>query len=222
MERPCYKCGELVEEGIPFCPHCAAPQIRVVIAEPAPALAVAADTPVTIETASHSPAQTIPVVAVPLHWSGAMKPCVLAAVVGSLLMVLGLYPFVAMACVGFLAVIFFRQSNPGFSIKTATAARVGALAGLIWFAISSIVATLFTLILHKGPDIRSQLLEKLQQTAAQTTDPQVLAMFDRFKSPEGLQLLMIASLVLAFLASLILGSLGGALGGVLLGRRDRR
>ena len=36
MEQPCYKCGQTVEEGIPFCPHCSAPQIRVVVAEPAP------------------------------------------------------------------------------------------------------------------------------------------------------------------------------------------
>jgi hypothetical protein len=222
MEQPCYKCGEEVEEGIPFCPHCAAPQIRVVVADPVQALAIASDPQISTEPLSHSAEQAVPVVAIPMHWSGAMKPCALAALAGALLMVLGLYPFVAMVCVGFLAVIFFRQSNPGFSIKTATAARVGALAGLIWFAISSIVATLFTLVLHKGPDIRSQLLEKLQETAAQTTDPQVIAMFDRFKSPEGLELLMIASLILAFIASLILGSLGGALGGFVLGRRDRR
>jgi hypothetical protein len=222
MEQSCYKCGEQVEEGIPFCPHCAAPQIRVVVAESAPALAVATDSLVTTEISSHSAGQAVPMVAVPMQWSGALKPCALAAVVGSLLMVLGLNPFVAMACVGFLAVIFFRQSNPGFSIRVATAARVGALAGLLWFAISSIVATLFTIVLHKGPDIRSQLLEKLQETSSQTTDPQMIAMFDRFKTPEGLELLMIASLIIAFLASIILGSLGGALGGFVLGRRDRR
>jgi hypothetical protein len=222
MEQSCYKCGQPVEEGIPFCPHCAAPQIRVVIAQPTPVLAVAADTPATTESSSVSAGQSIPVVAVPMRWSGAMKPCTLAAVVGVLLMFLGLYPFVAMLCVGFLAVIFFRQSNPSFSIRTATAARVGALSGLLWFAISSIALTLFTIILHKGPEIRTQILDKLQQTASQTTDPQLIAMFDRFKSPAGLEFLMIASLVLAFLAALVLGSLGGMLGGFVMARRDRR
>jgi hypothetical protein len=222
MEQSCYKCGQLVEEGIPFCPHCGAPQIRVVIAQAAPALAVAADTPITTESPNQSAEQAVPVVAVPMHWSGAMKPCALAALVGVVLIFLGLYPIVAMLSAGFLAVIFFRQGNPGFSIRTATAARVGALSGLLWFAIASIVGTLLTMVLHKGPEIRSKALEMLQQMASQTTDPQAIAMFDRFKSPEGLEFLMIASLLLAFLASLILGSLGGVLAGFMLRRRDRR
>ena len=38
MEQPCYKCRQLVEEGRPFCPHCGAPQIRVLVAEPVAAV----------------------------------------------------------------------------------------------------------------------------------------------------------------------------------------
>jgi hypothetical protein len=92
---------------------------------------------------------------------------------------------------------------------------------VLWFAISSISATLLTIVLHKGPEIRTQLLEKLQQTAAQANDPQVQAMFERLKSPEGLEFLMIASLIFAFVAALVLGSMGGALGGFVLGRRNK-
>ena len=218
MEHPCYRCGQVLEQGIPFCPYCGAPQIRVVIAEPEPALAVAGD---GSESAELSSDQAVPVLAVPMRWSSALKPCILAAMVGSLLMFLGLYPLVAMLSVGFLAVIFFRQSTHGLPVKLGTAARVGALAGVLWFAISSISATLLTIILHKGPEIRGQLLEKLQQTAAQANDAQVQAVFERLKSPEGLEFLMIASLVFAFVAALVLGSLGGALGGFVLGRRNR-
>jgi hypothetical protein len=218
VEHPCYRCGQVLEQGIPFCPYCGAPQIRVVIAEPEPALAVAGD---GSESAELSSDQAVPVLAVPMRWSSALKPCILAAMVGSLLMFLGLYPLVAMLSVGFLAVIFFRQSTHGLPVKLGTAARVGALAGVLWFAISSISATLLTIILHKGPEIRGQLLEKLQQTAAQANDAQVQAVFERLKSPEGLEFLMIASLVFAFVAALVLGSLGGALGGFVLGRRNR-
>src|SRR5690348_4945365 len=35
MERECYRCGAKMEESAPFCPSCAAPQIRV--SAPAPA-----------------------------------------------------------------------------------------------------------------------------------------------------------------------------------------
>ena len=219
MEQPCYKCGQSVEQGVPFCPHCGGPQIRVVIAQPEPALAT--DVPGVSESTGHAAEPPVPVLVVPTRWSGALKPCALAAMTGLLLVFLGLYPIVAMLSVGFLAAIFFRQSNPGMPVRPGTAAKVGALAGLLWFAISSIAATLFTIVLHKGPEIRSQILEKLQLAAPQTTDPQVIAMFNRLKSPEGLEFLMIASLVVAFLAAMVLGSLGGALGGFLLGRRDR-
>jgi hypothetical protein len=218
MEQPCYKCGQTVEEGIPFCPHCAAPQIRVVVAEPAPPpLAIAAETMQGVLPAS----QTVPVLALPMQWSQALKPCVLAGVVASGLMLLGLHPFVAMVCVGFLAVIFYRQSRPEIMLKAKTGAGLGALAGLLWFAMSSVIEALVVLVFHKGAELRTALLTKIQEAASQTSDPQILAMFERFKTQAGLEFLMIAGLICAFLASIALGGLGGALGGAILGRRRR-
>src|SRR5579863_6810651 len=110
MERACYKCRQVVEEGMPFCPHCAAPQIRVVVSEPLPL------SPATVTTDSLSAAilpasQTVPVLALPMQWSEAFRPCALAALVASLLMAMGLNPFVAMVSVGFLAVVFHRQGR---------------------------------------------------------------------------------------------------------------
>jgi hypothetical protein len=220
MEQPCYKCGQTVEQGVPFCPHCSAPQIRVVIAEPAPPLAFAAAS--TAPDSVVLPAsQTVPVLALPMQWSQALKPCALAALVASLLMSLGLNPFVAMFSVGFLAVVFYRQRRTEFRIATATGAGLGALGGLIWFAMSSIFEALIVIFLHKGPELRSALLAKIQEAAAQTSDPQVLSVFNRLKSPGGLEFLMLTGLVFAFLASIVLGGLGGILGGAILGRRNR-
>jgi len=219
MEQPCYKCGQIVEQGIPFCPHCSAPQIRVVVAEPAtpPPLAVKSS-----QDSDELPAsQTVPVLAMPMQWSQALKPCVLAAVVASVLMVLGLNPFVAMAVVGFLAVVFYRQRRPEIMIKAATGAGIGAMAGLLWFAMSSVLEALIVIFLHKGPELRAALISKIQEAASKTSDPQVLSMFDRFKTQSGLEFLMLAGLVFALLAALVLGGLGGALGGAVLGRRDR-
>ena len=222
MEQPCYKCGQAVEEGVAFCPHCSAPQIRVVVAEPVLAPSVDADSVATSQSAAVLPAsQTVPVLALPMQWSQAIRPCGLAALVASLLMSLGLNPFVAMLSVGFLAVIFYRQHHPGAAIKTAAGARIGALSGLLWFAISSILEAAIVLLLHKGPEIRTELLAKIEQAAGQTTDPQTLAVFDRFKTPGGLEFLMVFGLIFAFLASIVLASLGGALGGALLGRREK-
>src|ERR1041385_6355940 len=110
MEQPCYKCGQAVEQGVAFCPHCAAPQIRVVIAErvesftgfAAPAIASQTET-------GHRASQVVPVLALPMAWPHAIRPCVLAAVAASVLMSLGLNPFVAMFSVGFIAVVLYRQ-----------------------------------------------------------------------------------------------------------------
>ena len=221
MEQSCYKCRQAVEEGTAFCPHCSAPQIRVVIAEPAAPLAYAAAGAESQDSTALPASQIVPVLALPMQWSQALRPCALAALVASLLMSLGLNPFVAMFSVGFLAVVFYRQSQRGIMIKTSSGAALGALGGLLWFAMSSIFEALVVIFLHKGPELRNELLAKIQQAASQTSDPQVVAVFERFKSQGGLEFLMLMGLVFAVLASIVLGSLGGALGGAILGRRDR-
>jgi len=215
MEQPCYKCGQTVEEGVAFCPHCSAPQIRVVIAEAPPdAVVLPALSGAAVLPHSLPP----PPVMLALGWSAAFRPCLLAALVASLLMTLGLNPFVAMLSVGFLAVLFYRQRWPGSAIKAITGVRLGALGGLLWFAISSILEALVVLFLHKGPEIRDELIKRMNQAAAQTTDPQALAMFDRLKTPGGLEFVMIFGLIFAFFASIVLAIIGGALGGSILGR----
>jgi hypothetical protein len=215
MDQPCYKCGQTVEEGVAFCPHCSAPQIRVVLSEaPPPAVALSTQS----GAAALSDAPPPPPVMLALRWSAAFRPCALAALVASALMALGLNPFVAMLSAGFLAVLFYRQRWPGSAIKALTGVRLGALSGLLWFAISSILEAVVVLFLHKGPEIRDELVKRINQTAAQTADPQVLAVFDRFRTPGGLELLMIFGLIFAFVASLVLGIIGGALGGNILGR----
>src|SRR5579863_302979 len=187
MEQPCYKCRQTVEEGVPFCPHCAAPQIRVVIAEPAPPPLAFAAASASQDSAVLPAAQTVPILALPMQWSQALKPCALAALVASLLMSLGLNPFVAMFSVGFLAVVFQRQRRTEITIKPSVGVGLGALSGLLWFAMSSVLEALIVIFLHKGPELRNALISKLQEAASQTSDPQVLAMFERFKTPGGLE-----------------------------------
>ena len=220
MEQPCYKCGQAVKEGVPFCPHCAAPQIRVVMAEaPPPPLAFAG---ANAQDSTALPAsRTLPVLALPMRWSQSVGSCALAAIVASILMLLGLHPFVAMVSAGFLSIVFYRQRRPEIRLKVTTGAVLGALGGLVWFAMSSIMGALIVVFMHKGPELRTALLAKIQESASQTTDPQVLSMFERFKTPAGLEVLIVAGLVLAFFSSIVLGGLGGALGSLILGRRDR-
>jgi len=222
MEQPCYKCGQVLEEGAAFCPHCSAPQIRVVIAAPATASPSATD---LAATSPHSavlpPAQSVPSLALPMRWSQTLKPSALAALVASLLMAMGLYPWVAMASVGFLAVFFYRQRQSGIQVGAGIGARLGALGGLLWFGMSVILQGILIVVLRKGPEIRAEMLKRLQETSSGTNDPQVQALFEYFKSSAGLAVLMVMALIFAFIAALALGALGGALGGAILSRRDR-
>jgi len=220
MEHPCYKCGQVVDEGRPFCPHCAAPQIRVVVAQPDAARALA-EGPSDAQEAPLPASQTVPVLALPMQWSQALKPCALAALIASLLMSLGLYPFVAMVVVGFLAVIFYGYGRRGDALRPSTAARIGALSGLLWFAVSSILETTIILILHKGPDLRKAMLDILDQTVSRTSDLQAQEMLTRFKTPQGIEILMVLGLVVGFVGVIVLAAFGGVLGGAFLGRRGK-
>ena len=222
MENPCYKCGQTVEEGIPFCPHCSAPQIRVVIAEPAPPpLAFAAAT--TSQDAAVLPAsQTVPVLALPMQWSQALKPCAVAALVASVAMVLKLMaPLIAVVGAGFFAVAFYRRNSPGIMVGTGAGARLGALCGLFCSGMTAALGALRLLLLHEGEEIRKFLLDMIQQTAVRYPDPQHQADLELLRSPTGLIVMMIFILIAGLVLFLILGALGGALGSAILSRRDR-
>ena len=210
-----------MEEGRPFWPHCAAPQSSVNRgtrwSNRSPIEAAA----ISDMSAGLPASQTVPVLAVPMQWSQALKPCTLAAGVASLLMLLGLNPFVGMVSVGFLAVVFYRQGRPGASIRPGTGARLGALSGLICFAMASIVEAMLVLVLHRGAEIRQALLTAINQAATRTSDAQALAMFEHFRSPEGLEFLMVFGLLFGLVAAIVLSALSGALGGAVLGPRRK-
>jgi hypothetical protein len=223
MEQPCYKCGQLLEEGRVFCPHCAAPQIRVVIAEPVAAAATGGDAAVTTQASTALPAsETVPVLAVPVGWSKAFKPCALAAVVASLLMSLGLTPAVAMFSVGFLAVVFYRQGRPGMVIKPSTGARLGAFGGLLWFGITAVLGALAATVPEMRTKMREQITENIQKSAAShPADPRIQAVVDQMKTPEGFAVMLILFGILLLVVCIVLGILGGALGGAIFGRREQ-
>lgn len=222
MEQSCYKCGQLVEEGRPFCPHCAAPQIRVLIPEPVAAAAPYAEADAISQSPHDLPSsQIIPVLALPMSWSNALKPCALAALVATVLMGLNLNALVAMLIAGFLAVVFYRQQRPGIDIKPTNGARLGAMSGLLWFAMVAILLTIGVLLLHKGPEVQKFFRDGIDQAVLRASDPQAADIAKWFKTGEGLQVFMILAIVIGFAAAIVLGAIGGALGGTIFRRRDK-
>jgi hypothetical protein len=136
-------------------------------------------------------------------------------------MALGLHPFVAMFSVGFLAVVLYRQRQPEVELKGGMGARLGALSGLLWFAVTSILETTVVLALHKGPELRKQMTDAMDQAASRTTNPQALEMFSHLKAQGGLEFLMIAAILFSFVLAIVLGAMGGATAGMIFGRRNK-
>jgi hypothetical protein len=221
MENPCYKCGQTVEEGVRFCPHCSAPQIRVVIAEPAPS-PLAFATATSPDSDALPASQTIPVLTVPMQWSQALRPCALAAVVAFLIGLLSQSLLLAMLAGGFLAVIFYGRRRSVIPLRTAEAAKLGALAGVLVSAIVSLLIAFVVTIPDARTKMQDQCVEIVQKFGARfPATPNIQASIDLLKTPQGFVAALVEACVFLFLVSIVLGGLGGALGGVILGRRDK-
>jgi hypothetical protein len=222
MDHPCHKCGHTVEDVKPFCSECGAPQIRVAVPEPA-VDPVPADDGATLALARDvGPSfPGIPASSLPVSGAHTLQSCAIAAAVAVGLTVLGLNPFVAALGTGFLAVAFSRRRDPGTLIRSGAGARLGALSGLLFFGMSTVLETLAVTVLHKGAEIRSEMLDKVQQAATRYPGPEVQPFLDFVKSPDGFAIMMVASVIFGLVAFIILGSCGGALGAALLGRRER-
>ena len=209
-----------MEQGVAFCPHCSAPQIRVVIAEEAIAGLALPDAPLNLPNAVS--AQTVPMLAISSPWSLAVRPCAFAALIAAVGMVCKLIvPVIAVIGAGFLAVSIYRRNNPTALLRAGTGARLGALCGLFCSAMTAVLGALRVLVLREGGEIRKTMLEVVQQSASRYSDPQSQAALDFLRSPAGLVLFMIVLLIFGCLMFILMGTVGGALGAAVLGRRGR-
>lgn len=220
MDQPCYKCAQVVEEGRVFCPHCRAPQIRVIVADPVAAVPVA-----TGAQAQRTSTETVPLIALPMRWEQAAQPCAVAALIAALGMVFQLiHPVIAAIGCGFLAVALYRRRNPGIAIHARTGARLGAICGFFCFGMTAILGALRVAILHEGGKIRALLLDliqHIQQQSPRYQDPQLQPALDFLRTPAGLLLMCVFYLIVGLIMLILLGMLGGVLGGAGLSRRDR-
>jgi hypothetical protein len=219
MDHPCHKCGHSIEDGKAFCSQCGAPQIRVAVAD------VPIPPPLANDRSAHSLAleaepmpSGIPLPLLPASWSQQIRPCALAAGIAVVPMFFGVNPFVAALGAGFLAVILSRR---GSVIRPALGAKFGALSGVLLFSMSTVLELLAVAVLHKGSEIRSAMMEKIQQAAARYPGPEVQPFLDFVKTSDGFAIMLVASLVFGLVAFVVLGGCGGALGAAFLGKRDR-
>ena len=125
-----------------------------------------------------------------------------------------------MLAAGFLCVLLYRRRCRAGQVTAGMGARLGALTGALGFGILAAVLALAA-ALGRRQQLQNTLLKALQEYAAHSSDPHVAQVLELSKTPEGFTLLLTLFLAMTFVAFLIFSSLGGALGALLLRRKDR-
>jgi hypothetical protein len=204
VERPCYQCGLVVEDFIPFCPQCRAPQIRVISTIPVPQT-----TPSGVLRRVKLPGAKFAGVA-KVDWGNALPSAILAVLVASLITI-GFIGSLALGLLlaGVLAVAFYRQRDRAARITRWIGARLGATSGAL--AVGIIAVFRSKLDLH-------QVVQQAMQTAMErNSDPVARKTLQDFASqhPHALIATMAISMVVVFL---VLATIGGVLGAMLMNR----
>ena len=206
-------------EGTPFCAACGAPQIRVV----SPQVTTAPSLPTETSAPPPLPGQ-LPYTATGaprVVWSVAFKKCLIAGVVTTLLLTFAGHPvlvFLLLPVGGWFGVFLYNRGQRGLPVNGGLGARIGAVTGLIGYAIN--IAVLAARLILQRTQVLEEMKRAFQEAASQNTDPQAQQIMQKLMSPEGLAVLVTIGAVFLFFMFLVLCSAGGALGGSLLKGRN--
>jgi hypothetical protein len=225
VEHPCHQCHAAIEDGVPFCPKCGAPQIRVVAED---------HEPVTDPMPSGTPGEIYPpsppvygaqqnwqqITALApgrIDWRMALPGAAMAGIGAGLLTevpYLSLFSIFWLFLAGGFAVRLY-QKRKGTSVGAKAGAKIGAVAGMFSFAITGISNTM-KFVLYPGK-MRESLQKSMQMSLESSTrnaDPQSAKMLQdiahALQTPEGLVLMLGITLAMLFVFLLVLGAAGGA------------
>lgn len=166
MEPVCHRCGGPVQESVPFCPHCGAPQLRYEAPEePVPAPASSAQ-----RFTARGPDA--------IHWRDAIRAAAIIAVPAGLLSSrLGLQAIWAVWLIigGILVISIYRRRTA--TLPTGRMGwRIGVVLGLFTAVIANVVDGVSLVVqrfaLHQGA-----ALDKTYQQAVQLSSKMYLDMF---------------------------------------------
>lgn len=197
VEHSCEKCGSLVEDGRPFCPHCRAPQVRVEVATQSP--------PSNFDIQAEAEAETAPASLdrLPAHdpsgrpfFRTALHAGLLGVVANVLLFGLGI------VFTGVIAAWLHRRAG-GERLPSGPAARLGAMAGAISFAVSALLKAIIIVLLHAQQQYRDLMMKAVDQSAVNPADPQVQAFLQWVRSPEGFAIFLALTLAIALIFSMV-------------------
>lgn len=200
---------------MPFCSSCGAPQIRVAAYEGGPGEQIAgpATGAPSVPFASSSGIQ----------WSIALRPTIASGLIGAVLMftpfgVLG----IGMLLAGVASVYLYRRRMPWTSLSTGAGAKLGIASGMFGSIIFAWIGATLVLIFNRGGQLRSLIIQALDQSAARNPDPEAQQMLQYLKTPQGIATAAILVGIFLFIFFVLLAGVGGALGAAFARRREQR
>jgi hypothetical protein len=229
--HPCPQCGRELEAGIPFCPQCGAPQIRVSMADrpsrdPAPAAAVGSNPGPPI---SSPPQRKIAGDDLPIHWPLARSRATIAGIIMVLVMMyppLGGVFFICMPLGGALAVFLYVRTRRASHVSLAAGTRMGVITGFVAFTISAALlagtVAIEHFVMHRSKELVRLFRLQIEQAIAANPDPQVRQMAQVLLTPDGMAFVVVLGMVVLFVMFLVLCGLGGMLGSIVFTRRSGR
>ena len=202
----CSQCGAEVEQGVPFCPACRAPQIRVGRSEAEP----------TASPETWPARPEVPAAAITTKPEFDRRRARRSALVsGSLLVMVMLLPPLApfailwMLLAGALSATLY-QRRAGRA-TAGEGARLGITAGFFAFAIVTVLSgasAALALAILSPAEIRAALQAQLTRTLANNPDPAVRQTLEQMLTPHGIVLAFVS----LFIGLIVLCGLGGMLG----------
>lgn len=241
VEHLCHGCGAAVDDSAPFCPGCGVPQIRFSArATASDVVAARASAPVVADGPSSFPSSSGPpaVLSHPTYnqvESGvagrlragkhdrraelrfALNAGAIAAVVVSLIPVA---LFLVAPLAGYFGVRLYQRRGGMAEPSGRAGFKFGALVGLFASPIFAVLRVAQIVAFGQQGELRKTVIERFQQAAANSPDPQAHQVADYFASPQGMAILIILSLAFICLAFVLLAGMGGAISASTVRRRN--
>ena len=177
-------------------------------------------------TAWQQPGVTYPQQPTAIHWDLAWKGALLAGVGAAILTAT---PIISVGCclwmlgAGALSVSMYQKRVPGTLITPGMGMKVGALAGVIGFALNAVLTTVSFLTFRARGDFRQAMEEQMQRQMSSNNDPKVQEMMQRMvewiATPQGVATLIVISLLVLAVMFVLFCAAGGALGASMFARR---
>ena len=222
MDHLCYKCQTSIDESLPFCPHCGAPQIRVATPEdespPASNAPIPTVSPLTwtAGTAAYRPQA--------IQWDAAFKGAFLSGLVAA---VLSAAPYLGLGCclwllgAGALAVGLYQRRLPGVHVTPGMGMRIGAVSGAVGF-VATTIWSVFRFAKDSG-EFRTAMAEQMEKSIASNPDPRAQEIMRQFISnlntPQGLATFFVIVMIIMAVVFVLFAAAGGALGASMFARR---